>query len=122
MTLEKIDAVCSLYDSAEEQSWLAELAMGAGDKEGYHSHQSQRKQLSEQSQKLFLSYVSDVNNSGTLSAFDCCHSRNQVNQMKKDLKEDDGKLFPSVKRELESNALRTYQKIYRVAKVKCRKK
>ena len=123
MTNEKIDAVCNLYDSAEEQSRLGELARGAGDNEGYHSYQLQSRQLQEQSQELFLSYVSGVNSSGTLSASNFCRSRNQLNQMKKDLKDDDGKLFPSVKRDLESNALRVYQMIYRETNhLECRRK
>jgi hypothetical protein len=125
MTKEKIDAVCSLYDSGKEQSWLAERDRAAGDKDGYHSHSSQAKQLMEQSRKLFESYVSDDNGSSGKydAAFQYCNSRNQLNQMKKDLREDDGKLFPSAKRRLELNALRAYQEVSRATRhVKCRKK
>ena len=121
MTLEKIDAVCSLYDASREHEWLAKLAGGAGDKKGYKEHKDQLNQLSRQSRELAQSYNSETLNGNDIQFY--CMDRNKLYQMEKDLKEDDGKLYPLVKRQLKSNDPHDIYMIFRYDLFsKCRKK
>ena len=121
ITKEEIDTVYSLFDSAQEQEILYRLAMGAGDSSVAMKHRVEHKRLLGEFGQLEQTYKTDPLRDHDISRY--CGDKYKVNQMKKDLKDDDGKLFPSVKRDLELSAMRVYQKILQTTQnLECRKK
>jgi hypothetical protein len=117
MTREKIDAVYNLYDSSQEHARLAGIAMGAGDRKGTSEHRNQSNELRKQFVDLTQNYETK-----TLKAQDIdfyCRNKYKLEQIKKNLEADDGKLYPKVKQDLESNK-RVYHQIFTYNKyVKC---
>ena len=100
VTINNINAVCRLFDSANDQKSLAEQARAAGEKGKYKGHYTKQRELYNQGSNLAKSFIENAARQKPLADGVYCDNQYKINRIKKDLAEDDGILYPLIKREM----------------------
>lgn len=114
MTKDKIDAVYKLYESILENQALAGQASMKKDMEGYKKYSDKARTLDQQRKDLVRSYTANRTTYDNLISSNYSRDRNLLDQMKKDLAEDEDSIYPFVRRMLGSDSNNLVRQILRI--------